>query len=133
LYVSRWSSSQAAQRFAKFYVGEVSRRYQTATAMSGSPCTAADCPVSSTQIATEEGPVIVQLWGDHSVVVSESFDKDTAAKLSAAVRATGHKAQALNVSVELGMRLYDLPAFRNFQQRVGQEIIGHTYPALVAK
>jgi hypothetical protein len=133
LYVSRWSSPQAAQRFAKFYVGEVSRRYQTATAVSGSPCATADCPVSSTQMATEEGPVIVQLWGDHTVVVSESFDQDTAAKLSAAVRDTGHKAQALNVSDELGMRLYDLPAFRNYQQRFREEILDSISPALATK
>jgi hypothetical protein len=84
-------------------------------------------------MATEEGPVIVQLWGDHTVVVSESFDQDTAAKLSAAVRDTGHKAQALNVSDELGMRLYDLPAFRNYQQRFREEILDSISPALATK
>jgi len=133
LYASRWSSAQAAQRFAKFYLGEVSRRYQTATAEPANPCSAANCPVSSTQITTEEGPVIVELWQDNTVVVSESFDKDTAAKLSGAIRETGYKTQAMSISQELGMRLYDLPAFRNFQQRVGEEIIDRAYRTLVAK
>jgi len=133
LYASRWSSAQAAQRFAKFYLGEVSRRYQTATAEPANPCSAANCPVSSTQITTEEGPVIVELWQDNTVVVSESFDKDTAAKLSGAIRETRHKTQAMSISQELGMRLYDLPAFRNFQQRVGEEIIDRAYRTLVAK
>ncbi len=133
LYVSRWSSAQAAQRFAKFYAGAVSRRYQTVTATADVSCPTGDCPVSVTQLSTEEGLVIVQLCADNTVVVSESFDKDTAAKLSAAVRESGHKAQALGMSDELGMRLYDLPAFRNFQQRIGKEIVDQAYPALVVK
>ena len=133
LYVSRWSSAQAAQRFTKFYVGQVSRRYQTARAEPGGPCSTAGCPVSSTQISTEEGPVIVQLWQDKTVVVSESFDKDIAAQLSTAVRETGHKTQAIDLSQELGMRLYDLPAFRKFQQRIGEEMIDRAYSTLVAK
>jgi len=133
LYVSRWSSAQAAQRFAKFYVGEVSRRYQTVAAEPGGSCSAADCPVSSTQITTEEGPVIVELLQDNIVVVSESFDKDTAAKLSTAVRERGPKTQALSLSQELGMRLYDLQAFGALQQRVGEEMIERAYASLVAK
>jgi hypothetical protein len=82
LYVSRWNSPQAAERFAKFYVGAVSNRYQTAVVQPEDACSAADCPLSSAHIVTEEGPVIIELWKDNTVLVSESFDKETAAKLS---------------------------------------------------
>ncbi len=67
------------------------------------------------------------------MVVSESFEKDIAAKLSTAVRETGHKTQAMDLSQELGMRLYDLPAFRNLQQRMGEEMIDRAYSPLIAK
>lgn len=123
-YVSRWNSELAAQRFTKFYVGAVARRYQNALPATGASCSGSDCPLSSAQFTTEEGPVIVELWKNNTVVVSESFDVETAAKLSAAARAVSHKAVATAVpQQELGMRLYDLPAFRRFQQRIGEAIV----------
>jgi DNA-binding TFAR19-related protein (PDSD5 family) len=123
-YVSRWSSDQAAQRFTKFYVNAVSRRYQNAQPTTGAACSGSDCPLSSWQFNTEEGPVIVELSKNNTVVVSESFDIQTAAKLSAAARAVTHKTVATEVPrQELGMRLYDLPAFRRFQQQLGDAIL----------
>jgi hypothetical protein len=123
-YVSRWNSEQAAQRFTKFYANAVSRRYQNALAVTGVSCSGPDCPLSSAQFTTEEGPVIIELWKNNTVVVSESFDKETAAKLSAATRANGHKAEASAIpQQELGMRLYDLPAFRKLQERMGEHIL----------
>jgi len=123
-YVSRWNSEQAAQRFAKFYVSAVSRRYQNALPATGGSCSGSDCPLSSAEFTTEEGPVMVELWKNNTVVVSESFDKETAAKLSEATRASGRKAEASAIpQQELGMRLYDLPAFRKLQERMGEQIL----------
>ena len=123
-YVSRWSSDQAAQRFTKFYAGAVAHRYQNAFPTTEAACSGSDCPLSSAQFTTEEGPVIVELWKNNTVVISESFDVETAAKLSAAARAITHKAVATEIPQgELSMRLYDLPAFRRFQQQVGEEIL----------
>jgi hypothetical protein len=123
-YVSRWNSEQAAQRFTKFYVSAVVRRYQNATPAVGASCTGADCPLSSVQFTTEEGPVMVELWKNNTVVVSESFDKETAAKLSAATRASSHKVEVSAIpQMELGMRLYDLPAFRRFQEHLGENLL----------
>jgi len=125
-YVSRWSSEQAAQRFTKFYVNAVAHRYHNALEVTV-PCGAGpDCPVSSAQFTTEEGPVIVELWKNNTVVVSESFDKETAAKLSAATRAPGHKTNAAAIPQdELGMRLYDVPAFRRFQESLQDHMLNN--------
>jgi len=125
LYVSRWKSSQAAERFAHFYAGAVSQRYRTAATQSQPACTAAECPVSAIQVLTEEGPVIVEHWADNSVVVSESFDLTTAAKLRSAVRDAGSGAHAGSYwqeEQELGLRLYEIPAFQTFQAEIGQRI-----------
>jgi hypothetical protein len=129
-YVSRWSSEQAAQRFTKFYVNAVAHRYHNALEVTV-PCGAGpDCPVSSAQFTTEEGPVIVELWKNNTVVVSESFDKETAAKLSAATRAPGHKTNAAAIPQdELGMRLYDVPAFRRFQQNLQDRMLNNLLSA----
>jgi hypothetical protein len=131
LYVSRWKSPQAAERFARFYASAISQRYRSATAQALSACTSADCPVSRVQIATEEGPVIVEHWADNSVLVSESFDVTTAAKLRDAVRDRSASVHADNLrhdnsdntsEDELGSRLYEIPAFQRFHATVGERI-----------
>ena len=126
LYVSRWKSPEAAERFARFYVGAVSQRYRSVTPQPQPTCAGSTCPVSSGQILTEEGPVIVEHWPDNSVVVSESFDAATAAKLSSAVRDSAAGVHATNlpqVEDEIGLRLYEIPAFREFQSVIGQRIL----------
>src|ERR1700676_2608619 len=83
LYVSRWTTAQADQRFARFYASALTQRYQTVTPQSASPCRGPDCPVSRTQVLTEEGPVLIEHWGDNTVIVTESFDMTTGAKVHA--------------------------------------------------
>jgi hypothetical protein len=126
LYVSRWKSAQAAERFAQFYTTAVSQRYRSPAPAAQPACAGANCPVSSAQIATEEGPVIVEHWADNTVVVSESFDPATAAKLSGAVRDGGNGVHAQNLRAdddnEIGLRLFEIPAFREFQAAIGQRI-----------
>jgi hypothetical protein len=59
------------------------------------------------------------------VVISDGFDKDTAAKLNNAAHEAGQKGSRAWVvpESELGMRFYDLPAFRKLQQSVGQQLL----------
>lgn len=122
-YVSRWTSDTAAQRFAKFYVDSVARRYQTVTPDPAFACSGSDCPKAASTIQTEEGPVIVELWKDNTVVVTESFDKETSAKLNAATHGAGHKTAAdATFQDELSSRFYDVPAFRKWQDDLGVEI-----------
>jgi hypothetical protein len=137
LYVSRWKTPQAAERFARFYAGAVSQRYHEATAQALEPCAGENCPVSIAQIMTEEGPVIVEQWQDNSVIVSESFDMATAAKLRAALRQDENSvaSNTQNGDVprntegseslpkeEIGLRLLEVPAFQSFAEKVGSRI-----------
>jgi len=113
LHVSRWKTPQAASRFARFYVAAVSQRYRTATPQAVEACSGTACPVSIAQITTEEGPVIVEQRQDNTVVVSESFDTETAAKLRAALRLGAGTAHAENrPEEEIGSRLLRIPAFQ---------------------
>jgi hypothetical protein len=123
LYVSRWKSPQAAERFAKFYAGAVSQRYHSASIEQAAACTGSSCPVSSAQVSTEEGPVIVEHWNDNTVIVSESFDAPTAGKLRTAIRSGAGAAQAENLpQEEIGLRLFEIPAFQAFAEKVGESV-----------
>jgi len=124
LYVSHWKNTQAAEHFARFYATTVAKRYKTASVQPVPVCSTAPCPVGAALVSTEEGPVIVEEWPDNTVIVSESFDSATAAKLSSAVRTTPREQHASAASEdELSLRLYSLPAFRAFQERIGEEIL----------
>jgi hypothetical protein len=123
LYVSRWKTPQAAVRFAKFYAGAVPQRYQTATPEPRAACSDTSCPVSTAQIATGEGPVVIEQWNDNSVIVSESFDLPTAGKLRAAIRSAAGSMQAEDLpQEEIGMRLLNIPAFQEYEQKIGEEM-----------
>jgi hypothetical protein len=134
LYVSRWSSPEAAKRFANFYVKAISKRYQTVMPDTNISCTSKDCPAATALITTEEGPIIVDQWKDSTVLVSESLDREAAAKLVDATRDVAQKSAGLVApQEELGMRFNYLPAFRKFQRRVGAEIFSHLTIAAVRK
>jgi hypothetical protein len=124
LYVSHWKTSQAAEHFARFYATTVSKRYQKAAVQAVPACAATPCPTGAAEVSTEEGPVIVEEWPDNTVIVSESFDSATAAKLSAAIRTASAERHAdAAPQLELTPRLYSLPAFRAFQAQVGSRIL----------
>ena len=124
LYVSHWKTSQAAEHFARFYATTVGKRYQNVTVQAVPACAVAPCPTGAAEVSTEEGPVIVEQWPDNTVIVSESFDSATAAKLSAAIRTASAVRHADAVPLpELTPRLYSLPAFRAFQEQIGDQIL----------
>jgi hypothetical protein len=123
LYVSRWKTPQSAERFARFYAGAVAQRYHSATAQTVEGCSGASCPISVAQVATEEGPVIVEHWDDNSVVVSESFETATAAKLHTALRDDKGATRAASApQEEIGLRLLEIPAFQAFAREIGEHL-----------
>jgi hypothetical protein len=127
LYISRWKTAQAAERFARFYAGAVSQRYRSATVQEVQACSGTNCPASMTEIMTEEGPVIVERREDNSVIISESFDTATASKLRAALGDGTSTVQAEYLpqdppQEEIGLRLFEIPAFRAFEREIGERV-----------
>jgi hypothetical protein len=130
LYVSRWKTPQVADWFARFYVRSLSQRYHSATVQPSVACSEANCPASSTLVVTEEGPVIVELWKDNSVIVSESFDPAMAAKLRTALRDGASATHAQNLpQEEIGFRLLQSPTFQSFERQVGEQIKNQMWQA----
>jgi hypothetical protein len=123
LYISRWKTPQAAEWFAGFYGRAASQRYHSATVQVVPACASGNCPVSVVQIVTEEGAVIVEHWKDNSVVVSESFDSATAARLRTALLDGAGAVHAESLpQEEIGLRLFAIPAFQVFADQVGERI-----------
>lgn len=125
IYVSKWKTPQAAERFAHFYAAAVGKRYSTATLQPAATCTA-NCPISTAQFSTEEGPVIVESWGDNRVVVCEGFDVATANKVHSAIHDVADGVQATIIPQgedEIALRLHNIPAFRGFGRGIGREIV----------
>jgi hypothetical protein len=130
LYVSRWKTPQVADWFARFYVRSLSQRYHSATVQPSVACSEANCQASSTLVVTEEGPVIVELWKDNSVIVSESFDPAMAAKLRTALRDGASATHAQNLpQEEIGFRLLQSPTFQSFERQVGEQIKNQMWQA----
>ncbi len=124
IYVSKWKTPQAAERFAHFYATAVGKRYSTATPQPAAACTA-NCPVSTARFSTEEGPVIVESWSDNRVVVCEGFDAATANKVHSTIHDVADGVQAATFpgdENEIALRLRNIPAFREFTHGIGREI-----------
>jgi hypothetical protein len=123
LYISRWKSAQAAERYARFYASTIPQRFRTATPQLLPACAGTNCPASSAQFLTEEGPVVIEHWPGNTVIVSESFETATAAKIRDAVRDTAAGVHANGTAgPEIGLRLFEIPAFDRFAQQIGSQI-----------
>lgn len=125
LYVSHWKTPEALQKFAKLYADGVARRYKTTELRQKASCTSGtECSQWTTQITTEEGPVIIEEWPNNILIISESFDEGTAAKLRNAMFERRKDQNANFISPdELGTRLEWLPAFRRWQGEIGNDLL----------
>jgi hypothetical protein len=76
LYVSRWSSPEAAENFAEVYAGALGTRYKKIAPVAG----------EKWHWTTEDGDVFIQQQGD-ALAITESFDLATSEKLRSAALA----------------------------------------------
>jgi hypothetical protein len=101
LYVSRWASPAAAQKFAEAYGLSVRKRYSSATRKD------CDGKENCSTWNTVEGLVTVEAIGDQ-VLVIESFDEKSAAKLRKVVLANtgGAEVKAGNMSMRVAAPIF---------------------------
>lgn len=122
-YVSKWKTPKSAEQFAKLYAASVGQRYQQVTEQPVAACSGEQCPLLSVRNLTEEGPSSVEQWADNTVIISESFDDATAAKLRDTWRTAPADVHAqVQDYQELGSRLFDMPGYAAFQEEIGRRI-----------
>ena len=122
LFVSRWRSKESAQHFAKVYVSAVHQRYANAVAQPLVSCAGRQCPIAAANFSTDDGPVLITVSADNTVVVCESFDQGSASKLVAALREPSNTHAENLRQDELGLRFFDLPGFAAFQEEIGEKV-----------
>ena len=90
LYVSRWDSSESAEKFAQAYAATLPQRYKFAQRAPENPDPKdfGERVANHTKWLTDEGAVFVESWGQ-TVLVMESFDDQTAAQIREAVLGRG--------------------------------------------
>ncbi len=126
LYISRWQSPDAAERFAKFYAGAVAKRYRQAAVAAGWKPVAGKLgqPIWSIQIATEEGPVMVEQWPGNLVIVTEGFDAGTSVRLRDTVLSPAPSVPAAVAQSDLTLRLASSPELAGLRDAVHANAIG---------
>ncbi len=121
LYVSRWKNADMAERFGQMYAFIAAKRHPNATPVDAPACAGNDCPLWTTQLATEQGPIIIQGWKDNTVVITESFDAGTSANIRAAVMGKTPATPMADLGPELTLRLRDLPPVSAMEEGIREQ------------
>ncbi len=80
-------------------------------------------PLWAARVATNEGPVFIEVWPGNRLLISQSFDDKTFGALRKAVLTPTPNKATTSFNHELLMGLYDSPTFSAFQERVGEELL----------
>lgn len=127
LYLSRWKTPEAAQRFIDVYKKSLAKRVTVNGEVPWQPTCAAGTPkctpLWAVRVNTSEGPVFMELAQNNTVLISHSFDESTAALLRQAVLLRGPVAKTSASAGDLSLRLQELPLFQAFQAELGRELI----------
>ncbi len=133
LYVSRWDTANNAERFAKFYQGAVAKRYERAVADPNWTPTASKrgAPNWTAEVITEEGPVMIEQWGN-TVIVSESFDPAAAGRLRDAVLDSSDARASLLPREDMTLRLVNSPELAGVRDAMQENVLRGSVEAIRA-
>src|SRR5262249_23607474 len=127
LYVSRWKTTEAAQRFMGIYEKSLPKRVGVSDDKPWVPSACANraaCPsLQATRVNTNEGPVFLELLPDNTVFIAQSFSEETANSLRRVVLGHAGDPAPRSAGPELTVQLQQFAAFEVFQEQVGQEIL----------
>jgi len=129
LYVSRWKTQEAAERFLELYKKSLGKRvivsdeklWTPGACSGGQRCES----VKGARVNTSEGPVFLELLRDNTVFIAQSFGEETVNNLRQAVLtpSSGLRIKASSSTTsDLSLRLTELSAFSAFQEQIGREM-----------
>jgi hypothetical protein len=126
LYVSRWKTAAAAQRFMELYQKSLAKRvgvgdekpWVPPACSSGSSCTSP----RATRVNTNEGPVFLEILPNNTLFIAQSFSEETADSLRQVVLSRSASHTGRSAGPELNMQLQGLAGVQALQEQVGQEI-----------
>ena len=127
LYVSRWKTLDAAQRFLQLYQSSLPKRVTVLDTKTAEPpnCSndSSSCgPLWSVRVTTDDGPIYLEIWPKNLVIIAQSFDETTVNRLRQAVLLHVPNNKAKSSTAELSMKLFELPEFQAYQEEIGRQI-----------
>jgi hypothetical protein len=125
VYVSRWKDAESAERFAEVYRKSLSKRLSVAdeTRLDGRACAEHHCALWATRVSTNEGPVFIEIWPDHTVFITQSLSEEKVVQLRARVLFHENHAKATVAAPELSERVQALPGFQAFRREAEREFM----------
>jgi hypothetical protein len=126
LYVSRWKTAEAAERFLDIYQKSLAKRV---TVSDAAPWTPSACSNGSAcaahramRINTNEGPVFLELLPNNAVFIAQSFGEDTANSLRQVVLGHASDGKTRTSTTDLSFKLLEIPYFQAFQEQVRRQL-----------
>jgi hypothetical protein len=128
VYVSRWKTRQAAERFGQIYLQAMATRLAMGTP-NQQRCDEEKCagPLWEQHASSSEGPVNVELWPGNLLLITQTVEEDRMQALrrillapAQAVRTGAARASA--EAPELAPRLLAMPEIEALSEQAGREI-----------
>jgi len=128
VYLSRWKTRQAAERFGQIYLQGIAKRLPMG-APAQQRCDDAPCagPLWEEHAATGEGPVHAELWPGNLLLITQSVDDAQMPALRSLLLAGAQAvetdaAHAAAVQPELAARIFAMPQIQALSAQAGLEI-----------
>lgn len=123
VYLSRWKDAESAQRFAELYRKSLSKRFSVTNEvdLAGKACAANHCALWATRVNTNEGPVYIEIWPNHTVFIAHSFGEDIVARLRVKLLFNTSEAKNIAAAPDLSERVQSLPGFEAFRAEAERE------------
>jgi hypothetical protein len=123
VYLSRWKTRQAAERFGQIYLEAMATRLPMGTA-DQQRCDAETCtgPLWEQHAQSGEGPVNVELWPGNMLIITQSIDEAAMNALRPILLARPKAARASLNQQELSPRLFEVTQVQALSEQAGTEI-----------
>jgi len=123
VYVSRWKTRRAAERFGEIYIEAMAKRLPTHLSQAKA-CRREKCagPLWERHASTTEGPVHAELWPGNLLLITQSVEEARLPALRSVVLAPENGAQPQRAQLELAPRLFAAPQIQALSERVGEAL-----------
>ena len=128
VYLSRWNTRQAAERFGQIYLQAIAKRLPVG-ATTQQRCDQQTCPgpLWEQHAQSSEGPVNIELWPGNLLLITHGVDEARMPALRPLLLAPAQPANASlkqpGAQPELALRLLSKPQIQALSEQAGREIL----------
>jgi hypothetical protein len=126
MYVSRWTTTAAAERFAELYKSAILKRSKTfdAAAAKAVSCDSRtpDCTGRwYARFDTDQGPVVMEISQDNTLMITQGLEDSAVNQVKLALSRNRGTTQASNES-ELSLRFMEVPAVQAIREEIVKQM-----------